>query len=93
MTSIRPILAIAALVLEFVWLAVVIAAYEAEAGDNFDSVAVTVAVIAVIWAAPAIALCTVAWLVEQVLRGKELAPPQPMAAPQPPPPPFPPPSG
>jgi hypothetical protein len=92
-TNIRPNLAIATLALELVWLIVAIAAYESEAGDNIHSTAVTVAVIAIIWAAPAIALCVTAWLVEQVLRGKELAPPRPMVAPQPPPPPLPPTSG
>ena len=93
MTSIRPAVAIVALVLEVVWLAVAITAYESQFGDNIDSTAVTVAAIALVWSAPAIALCVVAWLVEQVLRMRELAPPRPMAGPQPPPPPIPPPSG
>jgi len=93
MTSIRPAVAIVSLVLEVVWLAIDIAAYESQVGDNVESTAVTVAAIAIIWSAPAIALCVVAWLIEQVLRVRELAPPRPMAAPQPPPPPIPPQSG
>jgi hypothetical protein len=93
MTSIRPPIAISTLVLELVWLIIVIAAYQAEAGDHVNSLAVTVAVIGFIWAAPAIALCAVAWLFEQLLRGQAPAPMQPMAAPQPPPPPFPPAEG
>jgi hypothetical protein len=67
--------------------------YQSEIGNRVDSTAVTVAAIAIIWASPAIALCVVAWLVEQGLRVRELAPPRPMASPQPPPPPFPPQSG
>jgi hypothetical protein len=90
MPSIRPAVAIVALVLEVVWLAIAIAAYESQVGDNIDSTAVTVAAIAIIWSAPAIALCVVAWLIDQGLRVRELAPPRPMAAPQPPPPPIPP---
>ena len=93
MPSIRPAVAIVALVLEVVWLAIAIAAYESQVGDNVDSTAVTVAAIAIIWSAPAIALCVVAWLIEQALRMRELAPPRPMASPQPPPPPIPPQSG
>jgi len=73
-----------------VWFAVAVAAYEAEASDNVHSTAVTVAVIAVIWAAPAIAICMMAWLVEQSLRVRSTAPPRPMAMPQAPPPPAPP---
>ena len=93
MPSIRPAVAIVALVLEVVWLAIAIAAYESQVGDNVDSTAVTVAAIAIIWSAPAIALCVVAWLIEQGLRVRALSPPRPMAAPQPPPPPIPPQSG
>jgi hypothetical protein len=89
MTSIRPAIAIVALVMEVVWLAIAIAAYEAEIGSNVHSTAATVAAIAIIWAAPAIALCVVAWLVEQCWRMRELPPPRPMAS-APPPPPSPP---
>ncbi len=90
MPSIRPAVAIVALVLEVVWLAIAIAAYESQVGDNIDSTAVAVAAIAIIWSAPAIALCVMAWLIEQGLRMRALPPPRPMTAPQPPPPPIPP---
>jgi membrane protease YdiL (CAAX protease family) len=93
MPSIRPNVAIVTLVLEVVWLVIAVAAYEAELGDNVNSTAVSFAAIALIWASPAIALCVVAWLVEQALRMRELAPPRPMASPQPPPQPIPPQSG
>ena len=93
MPSIRPNVAIVTLVLEVVWFVIAVAAYEAELGDNVNSTAVSFAAIALIWASPAIALCVVAWLVEQALRIRELAPPRPMAAPQPPLPPIPPHSG
>ena len=76
--------------MEVVWLAVAIAAYEAEAGDNVHSTAVTVAVIGIIWASPAIAICLMAWLAEQALRVRATAPPRPMAMSQPPPSPPPP---
>jgi len=92
MPSIRPNVAIVTLVLEVVWFAVAVAAYQSELGDNVDSTSVTVAAIAIIWASPAIALGVVAWLIEQGLRMRELAPPRPMASPQPPPP-LPPQSG
>src|SRR5947209_14081775 len=62
MPSIRPNLAIVTLVLEVVWFAIAVAAYESAASDNVHSLAVTVAVIGVIWAAPAIAICLMAWL-------------------------------
>jgi len=88
-TSIRPNVAIVTLVLEVVWFAIAVAAFETELGDNVDSTAVTIAAIAIIWASPAIALCVVAWLVEQGLRMRQFAPPRPMASPQPPPPPTP----
>jgi hypothetical protein len=91
MSSIRPNVAIATLVLEVVWFAIAVAAYESGASDSIHSLAVTVAVIAVIWAAPAIAICLMAWLVEQGLRVRATPPPRPMAMPQPPPPPAPPP--
>jgi hypothetical protein len=93
MPSIRPHVAIVTLVLEVVWLAVAIAAYESQIGDNINSTAVTVAAIAIIWSAPAIALCVVAWLIDQGLRVWALPPPRPMTSPQPPPPPIPPQSG
>jgi cytochrome c-type biogenesis protein CcmH/NrfF len=50
---------------------------------------VSLAAIALIWATPAIALCAVAWLIEQLLRARELAPPPPApaVASTPPPPP------
>lgn len=92
MPSIRPNVAIVTLVLELVWFAVAVAAYEAELGDNVNSTAVSIAAIAIIWASPAIALCVMAWLIDQGLRMRELAPPRPMATPQPPPP-IPPQSG
>jgi hypothetical protein len=94
MTNIRPNVAIVTLVLEVVWFTIAVAAYQSEIGSHVDSTAVTVAAIAIIWATPAIALCVVAWLIEQGLRVRELAPPPPMASPPPPPPsPFPPQSG
>ena len=86
MPTIRPNLAIVTLVLEVVWFAIAVAAYESAASDNVHSLAVTVAVIGVIWAAPAIAICLMAWLVEQGLRVRAAPPPRPMASPQPPPP-------
>jgi hypothetical protein len=86
MPSIRPNVAIIALVVEVVWLAIAIAAYETEIGDRVDSTSVTVAAIALLWAAPAIALCAMAWLIEQGLRMRELPPPPPAASPPPPPP-------
>jgi hypothetical protein len=89
----RPAVAVVALVLEGVWRAISIAAYESQVGDDIDSTAVTVAAIAIIWSAPAIALCVVAWLIDQGLRVRALPPPRPMTAPQPPPPPIPPQSG
>lgn len=87
MPGLRPNLAIVTLVVEIAWLVVAIAAYESELGDNVHSSVVSLAAIALIWAAPAIAVGVVAWLIEQGLRGRGLAPP----APAPPPPPVAPP--
>lgn len=88
MTTIRPNLAIVTLVLEIAWLALAVSAYESEFSSNVHSAAVSLAAIALVWAAPAIALVAVAWLVEQCLRARELTPPPPPAtAPAPPPPP------
>ena len=87
MPRIRPNVAIVTLVLEVVWFAIAVAAYTSEIGDNVHSTAVAIAAIAIIWASPAIALCVMAWLIDQGLRARELAPPRPMTSPQPPPPP------
>jgi hypothetical protein len=84
----RPNIAIVALLLEVVWLAIAITAYQSELADNIDSTAVTLAAIAIIWASPAIALCVIAWLVDQGLRMRALPPPRPAASPPPPPPPI-----
>jgi hypothetical protein len=84
----RPNIAIVALLLEVVWLAIAIAAYQSELADNIDSTAVTLAAIAIIWASPAIALCVIAWLIDQGLRMRALSPPRPAASPPPPPPPI-----
>lgn len=70
--------------LEAAWFLVAIDAYSVEIGDQVESTAVAAAAIAIIWAAPAIALCVVAWLVEQVLRVREASPPPPAAPPPPP---------
>jgi len=87
MTTIRPNLAIVTLVLEIAWLVVAVSAYESEVSDAVHSAVVSLAAIAIIWASPAIALCVVAWLVEQAMRARELAPPRPPAVASAPPPP------
>lgn len=81
--GLRPNLALVTLVLEAVWLVLAIDAYSVEFGDQVESTAVAAAAIALIWAAPAIALCVVAWVVEQGLRVREAPPPPPVAPPPP----------
>jgi hypothetical protein len=77
----RPILVITIIVLEAAWLLIAILAYNAELGvrGGFQATA-TIAIIAVIWAGPAIALVIVGWLIEHGLRlldRQRLSPPPP----------------
>jgi hypothetical protein len=82
----RPGVIVTTLVIEIVWLAVAIAAFEAEIGSRLTSTPASIAVVALIWASPAIALCVMAWLIEQLLRVRDLGPPPPPPVAPPPPP-------
>jgi hypothetical protein len=81
----RPNIVFVTLVAEAIWLIVAITAYQDALGGRGEGFGTTVAIAAtaLIWAAPAIALIAVAWLIEQVLQLRDRS----TAAPPPPPPP------
>jgi hypothetical protein len=86
MPALRPNVMLTTLVLEIVWAAIAVAAYNDEVSRVVNSTSVAIAAIGLIWATPAIALCAIAWLIEQGLRGRDMAPPPAPVAPPPPPP-------
>src|SRR5262249_50047567 len=83
----RPNIGVITLIVEAIWLVVAITAYQDAIGGRDAGLGTTVAIAAtaLIWAAPAIALIAVAWLIEQLLQLRDRS----AAAPPPPPPPPP----